>query len=168
MDIGTIIALMAIVIGGLGTIALENGFKLKNTDVSDLSSVEVKKLISLTLDVCAEREGVKSPKFQITDLSKHAKLQNEHVLGMYLCQTKMIFIDVERFIYRGDNIGNMVSTIVHEFQHYVDDLNGSNETNTVLDLLELRADNAEVKYLKKTIRRLHKIIEGQPNILSLT
>lgn len=158
MEISNIIALSAIIIGGLGWIAMENGFKLKITYLSDLSDIEVNNLISLVLNLSAKREGVTTPKFKITDLSKHSnKKQNEHVLGLYTFHNKMIFIDVNRFIHRDADVNDIVKTIVHEFQHYVDDLNGLNEQNTVVELLEMRAEKAEKKYTNQIIKKIYKL-----------
>lgn len=106
------------------------------------------------INFLSEQYGVKPPKYRRADLSKQTASYDKTIrlYGLYLTGQKMILIDVNHLKEIGFTMKKLAEVVAHEWQHYVDDLNGINYDTVGSDLCEARARKFEKKGSREIIR----------------
>ena len=120
-----------------------SGVKLNTMNRSD-QEIMCKAMI----EVLADEEGFDTlPKFKFANLSKikAAYGDNMRLSGFYDYGLKMIMIDVDYLSECGDTVKDMANLISHEWQHYVDHLNGITYDTHGVEICEARANRFEKK-----------------------
>ena len=131
----------------------------KYFDIIPLTSFSDKTLLELItnmLNFHKETQGVKSiPKIKVADLSKEkSEYDDSRVEGLYVYNLKMIIIDVNHLKSRNRKLKDLARIVSHEWQHYVDHLNGITYDTVGVDMCENRATKFAVRGSRQIIKNL--------------
>jgi len=120
-------------------------------------------IIDTSYNLLSNTYGVKKPVFKLANLSganskTHNITDGTTVYGSYDANTKLILIDRQRMLSDNVNWEEFLTTITHEFGHYVDDVSHNlNLGNTISEILENRAEKFAEDNLKKVSKEVLKV-----------
>lgn len=155
----TTIWLLVIVFGSIfyfGSKYFVENHHIARIRLSDMKDDDVLDLINNMLNFHKETQGVSTiPKFKFADLSKEKSGYDDYpVNAFYVYKLKMILFDLNYMRSAGYNIKNLARIVSHEWQHYVDHLQGITYDTAGMEICEMRADKFEVVGMRDIIRNL--------------
>jgi hypothetical protein len=116
-----------LIVGLVGQYILNPYRKASTLDISDMDKDELEEILSWSLETLSEEYGVEVPKYKVGKLNdpKYGRgipPKEGYVDGaIYVCDLDLIVInqDYPKF---GRTLNDLLETICHEFQHYMDKL----------------------------------------------
>lgn len=136
---------------------LERNGPFTMTKLRDMDNKDIDDFVKSMMNFLKETQGIsKTPKYRFGDLSKQeSAYEVERVYGIYDYNLKLIVLDVAGLKEFGASIKDLTYLFSHEWQHYIDHLNGITYDTVGVEMCESRA----VKFGKKYSREICKNIE---------
>ena len=122
-----------------------------NKVFSDENDPEFDEIITFTMNRCESLFGVPRPELGFRDLTNLP--EHGSCAGLYVFNEEKIYLDKSKFV--GHTPISLLSTIVHEYQHHVDNVNYcitytkkemDNQWSEFLEIFEFNARHAEKQY----------------------